>query len=65
MAGSHEHKLTPQSVGLRAIAEGFRQIEKDDFVNMSKQSYVYESRYASIKQKREEWLSADRSRERR
>ena len=31
---------SPESTGLEAIAEGFRQITKDDFDNMSKQFYV-------------------------
>lgn len=36
----------PESVGLEAIAEGFRQITKDDFDNISKQFYVYDALYA-------------------
>ena len=36
----------PESIGLEAIAEGFRQITKDDFDNMSKQFYVYDALYA-------------------
>jgi hypothetical protein len=36
----------PESVGLQAIAEGFRQITKDDFDNISKQFYVYDALYA-------------------
>jgi hypothetical protein len=39
----------PESVGLRAIAEGFRQITKDDFDNLSKQFYVYDAFYAYCK----------------
>ena len=36
----------PESIGLEAIAEGFRQITKDDFDNISKQFYVYDALYA-------------------
>ncbi len=36
----------PESIGLEAIAEGFREITKDDFDNISKQFYVYEALYA-------------------
>ena len=36
----------PESIGLEAIAEGFRQITKDDFDNMNKQFYVYDALYA-------------------
>ena len=36
-------ELAPESIGLEAIAEGFRQITKDDFDNMSKQFYVYDA----------------------
>jgi len=31
----------PESIGLEATAEGFQQITKDDFDNISKQFYVY------------------------
>jgi hypothetical protein len=34
---------------VEAIAEGFRQITKDDFDNMSKQFYVYDALYAYCK----------------
>ena len=37
---------SPESTGLEAIAEGFRQIVKDDFDNISKQFYVYDALYA-------------------
>ena len=43
--------LAPESIGLEAIAEGFRQITKDDFDNMSKQFYVYDALYAHCKRK--------------
>jgi hypothetical protein len=41
----------PESIGLEAIAEGFRQITKDDFENISKQFYVYDALYAYCKSK--------------
>lgn len=44
-------ELAPESIGLEAIAEGFRQITKDDFDNMSKQFYVYDALYAYCKRK--------------
>jgi hypothetical protein len=43
--------LAPESIGLEAIAEGFRQITEDDFDNMSKQFYVYDALYAYCKRK--------------
>ena len=36
----------PESIGLEAIAEGFRQITKDDFDDISKRFYVYDALYA-------------------
>ena len=50
-ADAHMPELTPESAGLDAIAEGFRQISKDDFDNMSKQFYVYDALYAYCKWK--------------
>jgi hypothetical protein len=50
-ADSHKLDLTPQSGGLDAIAEGFRQIVKDDFDNMTKQFHVYDALYAYCKWK--------------
>ncbi len=50
-ADSHRLDLTPQSAGLDAIAEGFREVVKDDFDNMSKQFYVYDALYAYCKRK--------------
>jgi hypothetical protein len=44
-------ELAPESIGLEAIAEGFRQITKDDFDNMSKQFYVYDALYAYCERK--------------
>lgn len=41
--------LTPESPGLKAIAEGFRLISKDDFENMTKQFPVYEALHAYLK----------------
>lgn len=43
--------LTPESLGLVAVAEGFRAITKDDFDNMSKQFYVYDALYEFCKMK--------------
>jgi hypothetical protein len=48
-ADLHKLDLTPQSAGLDAIAEGFRQITKDDFENMSKQFPVYDALYEYCK----------------
>ena len=50
-ADSHKLDMTPQSAGLDAVAEGFRQIVKDDFDNMSKQFHVYDALYAYCKWK--------------
>ena len=44
-ADSHRLDLTPESAGLDAIAEGFRQISRDDHDNMSKQFHVYDALY--------------------
>ena len=44
-------ELAPESIGLEAIAEGFRQITKDDFDSMSKQFYVYDALYAYCERK--------------
>ena len=38
--------LTPESAGLRTIADGFRIICKDDYENMAKQFAVYDALYA-------------------
>lgn len=50
-ADSHKPELAPESAGLDAIAEGFRQIAKDDHDNMSKQFRVYDALYAYCKWK--------------
>jgi hypothetical protein len=50
-ADTHNPVLAPESIGLEAIAEGFRHITKDDFDNMSKQFYVYDALYAYCKSK--------------
>lgn len=42
--------ITPESAGLRTIAEGFRLISKDDHENMQKQFAVYDALYAYFKQ---------------
>lgn len=48
-ADTHNPELAPESIGLEAIAEGFRSITKDDFDNMSKQFFVYDALYAYCK----------------
>ncbi len=50
-ADTHKPELAPESIGLEAIAEGFRHITKDDFDNMSKQFHVYDALYAYCKSK--------------
>ena len=50
-ADTDRKELAAESIGLEAIAEGFRQITKDDFDNMSKQFYVYDALYAYCKRK--------------
>jgi len=42
--------VTPESAGLRTIADGFRLISKDDHENMQKQFAVYDALYAYFKQ---------------
>lgn len=42
--------ITQESAGLKAIAEGFRLISKDDYENMKKQFAVYDAFYAYFKQ---------------
>ncbi len=43
--------LTPESPGLFAIAQGFRQISKDDFDNMRHQFPAYDALYVYCKMK--------------
>jgi hypothetical protein len=50
-ADTANRNLTPESPGLNSIAEGFREISRDDFDNMSKQFYVYDALYAYFKAK--------------
>ena len=45
--------ITPESAGLRTIADGFRLISKNDYENMKKQFAVYDALYAYFKQKTE------------
>src|SRR2546425_611555 len=45
-ADTDETDPSPESIGLEAIADGFRQITKDDFDNISKQFSVYDALYA-------------------
>ncbi len=41
--------ITPESAGLRTIADGFRLISRDDHENMQKQFAVYDALYAYFK----------------
>ncbi len=50
-ADAHKPELALESAGLDAIAEGFRQISKDDYDNMTKQFYAYDALYAYCKWK--------------
>ena len=50
-ADTNKNELVAESIGLEAIAEGFRQTTKDDFDNMNEQFYVYDALYAYCKQK--------------
>lgn len=50
-ADTDRKEVAAESIGLEAIAEGFRQITKDDFDNMSKQFYVYDALYAYCERK--------------
>lgn len=50
-ADTDNKELALESLGLEAIAEGFRHITKDDFDNMSKQFYVYDALYAYCQRK--------------
>jgi hypothetical protein len=50
-ADTDNKELALESVGLVAIAEGFRNITKDDFDNMSKQFHVYDALYAYCQRK--------------
>ena len=47
---SKDIDLTPESAGLRAIAEGFNLITKNDYENMDKQFPVYDALYEYFKQ---------------
>jgi hypothetical protein len=50
-ADTDDLNAAAESIGLEAIAEGFRQITKDDFDNMDKQFHVYDALYAYCKSK--------------
>ena len=50
-ADTNKKEIAAEAIGLEAIAEGFRQMTKDDFDNMSKQFYVYDALYAYCKRK--------------
>ena len=48
-AGTEKIQLTPQSIGLAAIAAGFNVTSKDDYENMTKHFPVYDALYAFAK----------------
>jgi hypothetical protein len=48
-ADTPNHRLTPQSEGLLAIAEGFRRTTRTDHENMEKQFHVYDALYEFCK----------------
>jgi hypothetical protein len=50
-ADTDDQNPSPESAGLEAIADGFRQITKDDIDNISKQFHVYNALYAYCKSK--------------
>jgi len=50
-ADTDDPNPSPESVGLEAVADGFRQITKDDFDNMNKRFFVYDALYAYCKAK--------------
>lgn len=60
-ADSHRLDLTPQSAGLDAIAEGFREIVKDDFDNMKLQFPTYDALYRYCQLSVEEGLKLEHS----
>lgn len=45
-ADTHDERTTPQSPGLRAVGEGFRDVIEDDHENLRIQSYIYDALYA-------------------
>jgi hypothetical protein len=48
-ADTEDRALTPESPGLNSIADGFREISRDDHDNMMKQFPVYDALYAHLK----------------
>lgn len=48
-ADTPDKSWAPEGVGLEAIAEGFRQIARDDHENLAKQLPVYDALYAHRK----------------
>lgn len=50
-ADVHDYDLAKESLGLEAIAEGFRLISKDDYENMERQFPVYDALFAYCKMK--------------
>jgi hypothetical protein len=45
-ADTADKSWAPEGIGLEAVAEGFRQISRDDYDNMAKQFVVYDALYA-------------------
>jgi len=57
-ADTDDPNPSPESAGLEAIADSFRQITKDDFENISKQFTVYDALYAYCKSKLVRYVSS-------
>jgi hypothetical protein len=45
-ADTDARDIVPEAWGLYAVASGFREISRDDFENMERQSPVYDALYA-------------------
>ena len=50
-ADVNDDRTTPQSLGLRAIGEGFLHVVKDDHENLRIQWYIYDALYAWCQEK--------------
>jgi hypothetical protein len=46
--------LTPESAGVRAISHGFPLVTRDDYETLEKGSFLYDSLYAALRQRRTE-----------
>ena len=46
-----EIDLTPESAGLRSISQGFPLVSRDDFETLDRSAYVYDSLYASLRER--------------